>query len=89
MVALVVTVATTVTAGEKGNWGLRRRGIDDLAGCVARCRTCARCRFVSFSLAHDECGWFHSCPLPLELAFQGNTYVTVRVRHNRTAGTRK
>ena len=36
-----------------------------MADCIAKCRACARCRYVSLSLslAHRDCSWFHSCNL--------------------------
>ena len=69
-----------------GAWPLGKYGIEDLAQCVERCRRCTRCRYVSFSWAHDECGWFHNCRLPLETKYQGDTYQTLHViKRNRTA----
>lgn len=39
-----------------GSWNLRRHGIDSLAACIARCRKCSCCSFVSFSsVARDVC----------------------------------
>jgi hypothetical protein len=59
----------------KGYWS----GVADLAQCAERCRSCANCRYVSFSWAHDECAWFTHCRLPLEQKFQGDTYQTLKV----------
>jgi len=75
---------TTASEGDcgqssKGYWQLARHGIHDLAQCVARCHGCAHCRYVSFSWAHDECAWFSHCRLPLEQAYQGDTYQTLQV----------
>lgn len=66
-----------------GAWPLSKHGIEDLAQCVERCRRCTRCRYVSFSWAHDECGWFHDCRLPLETKYQGDTYETLHVVKSR------
>ena len=59
-----------------GFWPAQKHGIADLASCAARCRTCTGCRFVSFSPAHDECAWYRICKRPLELQFQGDTYIS-------------
>ena len=47
-----------------GFWKASHNHIRSLADCAARCRSsCAECRFVSFSAAHDDCSWFsaHMC----------------------------
>ena len=50
--------------GEQGSWA----GVRTPAECIARCGTCARCRFVSFTLAnvtegeHDMSGQPHKHP---------------------------
>ena len=77
--------------GDKGYWSLARRGIGSFGSCAGRCRACARCRFVSYSPAHDECAWYHSCALPLETGYQGDTYQTLRVKSTTpsTARTRR
>lgn len=31
--------------------------------CLALCAECERCRFVSISLLHQDCSWFHACDL--------------------------
>ena len=59
----------------KGYWS----GVTDLAQCAESCRSCANCRHISFSWAHDECAWFTHCRLPLEQKFQGDTYQTLKV----------
>jgi hypothetical protein len=33
------------------------------SACLAACDACARCRYVSVSLKHRDCSWFHSCDL--------------------------
>ena len=51
--------------GDKGWIGLRpsqSRSWDSARrACVAACRDCDRCRFVSFSLQYKDCSWYHSC----------------------------
>jgi len=66
-----------------GWWAAKRNNITSLASCVARCRGCRNCRFVSFSRAkaHDECAWYTHCDLnrlmpPPET---GRDYATVGV----------
>ena len=49
----------------KGAWDVRDnqyrlRGIDD---CVALCRRCFRCAFVSFSAENHDCSWYQTCYL--------------------------
>ena len=53
------------TTGDKGSWSTRGSDIRSMADCIAKCRACARCRYVSLSLAraHRDCSWFHSCDL--------------------------
>ena len=37
-----------------------------------RCAGCERCNFVSVSLQHNDCSWYHSCDLTrLQLTPQG------------------
>ena len=54
-------------AGQQGAWEVGRagsaEGVQDLAGCIARCERCARCNYVSFSYHNEDCSWFHSCDL--------------------------
>ena len=66
--------------GVKGGWNATALGIADLAGCVARCRGCARCRYVSFSPLHEDCSWFHTCEMAdLRMRWAGYTYETAAV----------
>ena len=58
------------------------RGIKDLAGCVAMCTGCARCRFVSYSQRNDDCSWFSWCRQPRTAAgppTHAESYQTVAV----------
>jgi len=54
-------------AGQQGAWEVGRagstEGVQDLAGCIARCERCSRCNYVSFSYHNEDCSWFHSCDL--------------------------
>jgi hypothetical protein len=56
-------------AGSMGSWRLsaeaRKRWRLDaaLAECVARCRGCERCRYISVSARHGDCSWTHECDL--------------------------
>ena len=56
------------SAGDKGTWSLRSLGLRApyswaaaAAACLRRCRSCARCRYVSISRAWDDCSWFFAC----------------------------
>ena len=61
--------------GSSGSWKVVRasaRGTHNASGahvsrmhqCVEMCkRSCARCRFVSYSDTHRDCDWFHECDL--------------------------
>ena len=71
-------------AAKSGSWSLQKYGIRDLDGCVAKCRTCARCFWVSLSVQNDDCSFYRHCSLPLQLKFNGERYRTVRVRNAST-----
>ena len=61
------TSVGSCTSGSKGSWNTDALGIRSLADCMARCRRCANCRFVSLSLsrAHRDCSWYRACdPIP-------------------------
>ena len=46
-------------AASSGTWKASYFQIENLTGCAAKCRSsCAACRFVSFSAAHDDCSWY-------------------------------
>lgn len=74
-------------SGNKGMWKVnpagsnRKDGINSLNDCIARCKCCPRCNFVSFSQApsHLDCSWYHACPRVLEPPKTGKDYVTVAV----------
>jgi hypothetical protein len=51
------TVRNVCDRGMAGTW----LGVGSLAACVARCRGCDRCRYVSFDGAQSECLWSHKC----------------------------
>ena len=78
-------------AGDFGMWrvnspgSVRQDGIGSLEECVARCRCCLRCNYVSFSAspAHLDCSWYHACPTKLhEPPPTGRDYVTVAVERS-------
>ena len=69
--------------GALGTWPLKQgTAVFDRRSCVERCRTCARCRFVSVSLENRDCSWYSDCPWEsLRLDIGGaNTYWTRHVR---------
>lgn len=69
-------------AGAIGSYdqGPASRSLDE---CVAACRACRNCRFVSFSAANRDCSWFSACDLAHLRSHRyagGHTYTTVEVR---------
>jgi len=72
-------------AGEKGSLKMGDgRKIADVNACGAFCRRCARCRFISASMSHGDCSWFHVCRgfekrSMLGIAFGGETYLTMQI----------
>lgn len=82
--------------GDLGSWSFDRRmivggqiifsqhtSIYTLDDCIAACRCCRRCAYVSFSAAHQDCSWFANghCKQPLHSPpATGPDYVTVAVR---------
>lgn len=50
---------------DKGTWNADLHNIRSMADCVAKCRGCANCRYVSLSLApaHRDCSWYRACDL--------------------------
>ena len=73
-------------AGRQGAWEVGRagstEGVQDLAGCIARCERCGRCNYVSFSYHNEDCSWFHSCNLGALVTnhYLSPHFFTVRVR---------
>ncbi len=67
------------TAGSSGAWAFGAfKDVRTLAGCRHRCRTCARCKYVSHSTLAKECGWFATCDLGnLKLRDNGEAWLTV------------
>jgi hypothetical protein len=58
--------------------------IADFAACVAFCKQCSQCNYVSMSPSHEDCGWFHRCngfdrSDVLEMDFGGETYISMKV----------
>ena len=52
-------------------------GVVSLDDCTQMCRRCARCRWISLSLAHQQCDWYHSCnTTKLNRRFGGETFRT-------------
>jgi hypothetical protein len=66
--------------GDSGAWDTREHRIHSLQACVTRCRSCARCHFVSFSAASRDCSWYHACDEPGQLEYGGSRFRTVQVR---------
>ena len=50
--------------GLSGSWEPgASSGVHSLADCVAACKCCSACRFISFSAANKDCSWYRSCDL--------------------------
>lgn len=66
--------------GNAGTWRLGAAGgfgVVSLDDCTQMCRRCARCRWISLSLAHQQCDWYHSCnTTKLNRRFGGETFRT-------------
>ena len=64
------------TRGLIGTWR-----IGDLPQCIARCKQCAQCNFVSFAKQHRDCSWFAGCATKaLGKLFGGDAFDTYRVK---------
>ena len=57
-----------------------------LATCIAMCRCCERCRYISYSAQSGDCSWFTACqmgglvqPTIHGTSHLGNTFTTVEV----------
>ena len=72
------------TAIDEGSWALSKTETSswDAAreACEARCKSCAPCRFVSFSVKHRDCSWFARCP---SVSGRVAGFSTLRVRRAR------
>ena len=52
-----------------------------LSWCFAKCRACARCRFVSVSHANRDCSWYVGCAVSaLGLVYGGASYATYQIQ---------
>jgi hypothetical protein len=50
--------------GHKGSARMRAASFGiGLERCISFCKSCERCRYLSYSLQADDCSWFHSCNL--------------------------
>jgi hypothetical protein len=67
--------------GDSGSWPARMSKIESIADCAARCLSCHRCEYVSFSAPLDDCSWYHQCDMGrLHIDVQGSwSFRTVRV----------
>ena len=50
---------------DRGSWNVDKHHITSMDECAAKCRQCARCAYVSLSLAaqHRDCSWYSECDL--------------------------
>ena len=65
-----VCAATSEGVGgdcELGNKGSHRLPLQNwrpaVAWCLAKCAACPRCNYVSVSIQHADCSWYHRCDL--------------------------
>ena len=59
------------------DYGVSLRGEEGRRNCLALCRQCARCAFISYSHANDDCSWYAQCPLPLVSGGGASSFVTI------------
>lgn len=67
--------------GSLGAWP----DVSSLRACTTLCRSCDRCRFVSFSLKFGDCSWYTTCgqvllEVPHNPPGSGRHYTTVEVK---------
>merc|ERR1712146_341074 len=69
-----------------GAWNTTEHNMTSLEDCVAKCRSCAMCNYVSFSLdsGHQDCSWYRSCDMD-SLAHLGDIYQSEAVTPGRDA----
>ena len=67
--------------GTSGTWRLGpETGIVSIDDCCERCRACARCQWVSYSMTHAQCDWYSQCNTSkLNRRFGGETFRTRQV----------
>ena len=68
----------------KGAWDARKKKLSGLDDCVALCRRCFRCAYVSFSVENHDCSWYQTCDLTnllKGLVGVPQDYVSVRVQN--------
>ena len=66
--ATKAATASNCKRGRKGSWALklpRQRSSWEAAFdyCSKRCTNCQRCRYISVSIQHNDCSWFHECDM--------------------------
>ena len=67
------------SSGDQGSWGVAEQSeAETEKACLRLCAGCARCRYVSYSHAMHDCGWFHACRLG-SLQTNVDGFVTRRV----------
>ena len=61
--ATVANKPGNCVAGNHGSWNTTSYGLHTLGACALKCLSCSRCRFVSFSVVHEDCSWYHHCSM--------------------------
>ena len=63
-----------------GSWFARIHRIRSFADCAGRCVACARCAFVTYSPANDDCSWYSYSACSLDRLSPEPSFRTVQVR---------
>ena len=67
--------------GEKGAWKAGEHNMTHVLDCIAQCRKCNKCNFISYSARFNDCSWFTSCATPLlGNSVSARSFETVRVQ---------
>ena len=75
----------------KGAWDASKKQLSGLDDCMALCRRCFRCAYVSFSVENHDCSWYETCDLAnllKGLAGVPEDYVSVKVKNASTIAER-
>jgi FkbM family methyltransferase len=78
------------SSGSKGRWQLNVKSAAAAeAQCFVLCKSCARCRYFSYSHLHQDCSWFHNCATwPSDLLTTVSSFSTVSMTgSHRSLGT--
>ena len=75
--------------GQLGSWQLTGTETQNTSAaamaCLERCHGCARCRYISVSLADADCSWYHRCSLD-RLRMPEGSHLSYHVKNTRRIG---